>query len=129
MEISLVDELSHTQFVEARMSLTEFAEVITGFAHRPCVGEVRGLDRVGKRHEHKSFEFKVCEGDEIFKSNLKELAVKEVEKVCPEGWVPDTSFSSQGSFFHKDFNRKGKGVREQWARTTIRRWVEVEDDA
>jgi hypothetical protein len=69
---------------------------------------VRGLDKVGKRLSMKQFEFEIpVSGDEKGAINL-------VQKLCPEGYVPDLSFRSQGSFFTKD----GK----HYARTTLRRW-------
>jgi hypothetical protein len=63
--------------------------------------------------ESKSFEFKLPEGTDYH--NQKQQAINTVMNTCPESWEPDTSFSSQGSFFTKG--------EEKWAKTTIRRWV------
>lgn len=77
--------------------------------------EVFNLERAGKKLEHKMFEFFM--GGDFH--NERDRAVEMIASRCPEGWVPDMGFSSQGSFFRKD--------EERWARTTIRRWVEQEN--
>ena len=48
-------------------------------------------------------------------TNKMIIEIQEIKKECPDGWTPDLHFSSQDSFFHKDY--------ELWARTKIRRWV------
>lgn len=52
IEISIVDDLSGSQFVEARIPLKEFAELITGLSHVDCEFDFRP-DLVGKKREHK----------------------------------------------------------------------------
>ena len=75
--------------------------------------EVFGLVRIGKKMEHRSFDFPVV--FDIWARNKRELAKQQVLKCCPEGWEPDLYVSSQHSFFKKD--------EKNWASTTIRRWV------
>jgi hypothetical protein len=114
IRIEIEDDEAAARFLEIDISLEEFAQAVTGLSIRPCVGVVRGLERVGKKHEHKQFEFEIPSEGKYERDN-KEIARKAVEKVCPKGWIPDTSFNSQHTFFEKD----GK----MFARTTIRRWV------
>lgn len=106
------DKNAAIEFLELTVDPTIFVQALGTRAHVPCVAEVRGLDRIGKKQEHRTLEFplpKKCYRD-------KELAREEVYKYLPgEEWKPDLEFSSQGSFFEKD--------GEYWARTIIRRWV------
>jgi hypothetical protein len=48
----------------------------------------------------------------------KEQAMELAKEHCPYGWTPDLYFNSQDSFFYKD--------KKRFARTTIRRWVEID---
>jgi hypothetical protein len=111
--VEITDDTSGMTFVRMKLSLDAFAEAVTGLSYVHGTAEVNGLDRVGKKHEHKEFLFSL--GKKVGYSGLKEKARKKIEKVCPKGWTPDTSFNSQNSFFEQD--------DEQWARCTIRRWV------
>jgi hypothetical protein len=52
IEISIVDEMSSSEFVSARIPLKDFAEVVTGLACVPCKFEFRPM-LVGKKREHK----------------------------------------------------------------------------
>lgn len=94
-------ELNNEQFVNAAMNRLGNTEVMSA--------EVHSLERVGKTHEHKSFEF------EIPKWHDKTFAKEYAKNNVPNGWIPDLEFNSQTSFYEKD----GKS----YARTTIRRWV------
>jgi hypothetical protein len=78
----------------------------------PCQFSVIGLEKIGKRHQHKTFEFPIPVG----RNKIKAREI--VSSICPEGWVPDKEFNSQDSFFIKD--------GEYWARTIIRRWVDID---
>lgn len=94
-------ELTREQFINATMNRLAYTEVKNAY--------VTDLDKIGKRLEHKPFEFRISKyGD-------KGRARERVKKCCPPGYTPDLEFSSQNSFFDKD------GV--PYARTTIRRWV------
>ena len=101
------------------MSLTREEFVNAAMNRRACVDvsktEVFALDKIGKKEEYKEFEFEIPTTTSLDK-NQKEIAIEIVKKMCPEGWVPDTHFGSQNSFFKKN----GK----PYARTMIRRWVD-----
>jgi hypothetical protein len=53
IRIALEDRLSSIEFLEIEIPLEAFAEAVTGLAYTDCVFELRGLDKVGKRREHK----------------------------------------------------------------------------
>ena len=101
------------------MSLTREEFVNAAMNRRACVNvsktEVFALDKIGKKEEYKEFEFEIPTTTSLDK-NQKEIAIEIVKKMCPEGWVPDTHFGSQNSFFKKN----GK----PYVRTMIRRWVD-----
>ena len=113
IHITLVDGLASIEFAEVSLTPEQFALAITGLGRIVCDMEVRGLDRVGKKMEHDSLEFPL--GVESYAKNAKKVAIKKAHEACPEGWIPDTYFGSQDSFFYRD--------GETWARCTIRRWV------
>jgi len=54
ISISIVDESSHVQFVDVKMSLLDFANAITGLAFNSCDFELRHPELVGMKRESKS---------------------------------------------------------------------------
>ena len=111
VKIDIIDSLSSRTFVNLKMTMTEFALLITGLSNCEAMGEVQHLEKVGRKMEHRSFAFEI--GSKTVGG--KKEALKAIETACPEGWEPDLGFNSQDTFFEKD----GK----DYARTTIRRWV------
>ena len=119
--IEIFDWNSNTgaPFVKAVLTPGEFTQAI-GRCMSKCTIVVGDLSIVGKKMIYKTFEFKLP--DEAIKllSNEKEKIAKETIRVkCPKGWTPDMYFKSQDSFFIKREN----DVKEQWAKTIIRKWV------
>lgn len=117
IEINIYDNDSGVNFVEIHMTREQFINAVMnrlGHTETKCT-IVTDLDRVGKVREEKVFEFEMPDKDE-FKSNAIKIAIKIAKETCPDGWVPELSFSSQDSFFY------GKGGK-RYARTTIMRWV------
>lgn len=112
IRIDVTDETSRTRFLALELDLAAFAEAITGLAGIECDIDVHNLDRVGKKLEKREIEFLVAEKVWL---HDKELAIDLAKAATPEGWVADTYYGSKDSFFTKD--------GDQWARTTIRRWV------
>lgn len=115
ISISIRDELSRIEFVEAKISFNDFAEAITGLSFVDCEIMVNDFEKVGMQFQRKTLEFEL---PETTYSNRKDIAYKEALKLCDDGWVPSSYFSSQNSFFRKD----GK----DFARTSASRWVEVQ---
>jgi|GEM_PF-1844841 len=119
IKISFSDDNSSIEFASARMSLVKFAECITGLSHCEGIGEVRGLDKVGKKMEHDEIIFEMpdhtYENKKMIAKEAGNKALKE-QRTRDSGWVISDSFNSQGSFFRKD--------NKEYARASIRRWVE-----
>lgn len=107
-------EKSGTRFLELRISHADMMKAIQRSGDQKCKIKCRGLHQVGKKMEHKQFEFPFDRRKIPFKE-LDEMASREAIRVCPEGWYPDLYFGSKNSFFTKDGT--------EWARTIIRRWV------
>lgn len=112
--IEIRDHDASITFVRIELNPMQLSQALSRLSFIKCDMEVVGIDRIGKKMEHKNFEFKLRDSD-CFESNNKEVAAKKVFLACPEGWIPDAYFNSQNSIFWKD--------KETWARTTIRRWV------
>lgn len=115
IKITIEDKNSAMSFVIIKVSCEEFAKALTGLGCVDCKGDVAGLNKIGKKHEHKTLVFEIPES--VYKNSKfrKEKTVEIIKKECPKGWVPDESFNNQNSFSqHKD---------KYYARTTIRRWV------
>ena len=53
ISISIVDESSHVQFVDVKMSLLAFANAITGMGFNSCDFELRCPELVGMKRERK----------------------------------------------------------------------------
>lgn len=111
MRIELIDNQSSIMFAEIYLTSEEVTTAFSRIAYTPCLIKLYGLEKIGKKMEHKSFEFEI---PDVF-MKLKENALQTIKKVCPPGWIPDKEFNSQGSFFRKD--------EKQFARCIIRRWI------
>ena len=110
------DVASGVRFLELRMTPEAFTAALGRRAYCPAEARVRGLDRIGLQREQDEIIFPMPDDTDY---RMKQtVAIREAMRECPDGWEPDLSFSSQDSFFQRD----GK----EWARTTIRRWVEPE---
>lgn len=115
IEVRITDDTSATEFVTVKVRLADFTNCITGLSRVSCIGEVIGLEVIGKTHEHKKLVFENPENLSRYNEDGREKLTKLAEKECPKGWTPDATFDSQDSFFTKD----GK----HYAQTTIRRWI------
>ena len=111
--IEIEDDVANTTFVKVRLTPEQLSAALSRLANVDCELEVAGLDRVGKRHEHCTFEFEI---PKELASSSKEKELQELaQSLLTDGWISGGYFSSQNSFFNKD------GV--QYARCTIRRYV------
>jgi len=96
ISIQLECKNSNVEFVEARISLEDFAKALTGQGDLPMTFQTRGLELVGKIREQKPLVFEMPEGSDYM--DRKELAKKLAQNHCDEGWKADTYFGSQSSF-------------------------------
>lgn len=113
--INIRDKASNTVFIEMVMTREQFINATMNRLGCTAVkeAEVNHLDRVGKKMEMGTLTFEVPDRG-YQEDNLPEV-IKLAYKHCPDGWKPDTSFSSKGSFYRGDDGKR-------YARTTIRRW-------
>ncbi len=102
-------ETSKITFLEVTLTNDQLASMMSRLANTECEIEVKGLDKVGKQHEHQQFEFEYDK-----KENVKWICEMAVEKEFKD-WTSDHHYGSQNSFFQRD----GKN----FARTMIRRWI------
>ena len=114
VRLEIRDNASRVTFLRGIINSDSFMRMLSsqGDVEVEAV-EIKGLEKLGKEHEHKKFEFEM---PETRYSNQKAIAENIAQKTCPEGWVADRHFNSQDSFFTKG----GKSM----ARCTIRRWID-----
>ena len=117
--IEVEDESSGIRFLKINLSAEQFMACLGRLSMVKCDLELHGLNQIGKTLEVGKHEFKIpaelynrrYEEPDYFDKAAQELAQSQLT----DGWIADSYFGSQGSFFQKD--------EEQWARVTIRRWV------
>lgn len=111
--IEVKDEKSSQRVLSIKVSPLEFQKALARIACCDCdvYYNTKSFDKIGKTLEVKSFSFPLPECNF---QNRRDIAKEEVLKICPTGYIPDVSFSSQDSFTEKD----GK----KYAKTTIRTW-------
>ena len=97
INVYVEDTASSIRFLELTMTLTDFAMAITGHGYMPAVGEVHGLEFVGKRRVQEPRTV-VYTGPDTYNRNLM---ADWLEQNCQEeGWMLDTYLGSQGSVQH-----------------------------
>lgn len=112
--IEIRDNNSDTTFVSIELTPEQLSRCLSKQGDVKCELDIRGIERVGKKHEWKTFEFKVPSNYDRYKSKCSDLAFH-VDELLSDGWKSDHYFKSQTSFFNKD--------GELWGRATIRRYV------
>ena len=115
MEIRITDGSSGTEFVEAKLSLEDFAKAITGLGYIDCEIETRGLHLLGKKREHKT-EMVACNGWELNKND--ESAINNaLEPYEIDGW--------KGS--HYDM-KNSKNYSREFIKVGFTRYVDVDEN-
>ncbi len=112
IEISVRDRNAGVKFLSTVINPETFCSMLGRLAEVPVELEVKGLQKVGKTMEIDTLEF--CMPSHSYEEQ-KTVATTEAIKACPDGWIPDTYFGSQDSFF-----RVGE---KEMARCIIKRWV------
>lgn len=111
--IEIIDSQSSTTFLKVILTAEQLSMALSRQARVECQLEIDKLERVGKIHEHKIFEFEIPEN---LVSGAKEKELQELaQSKLSDGWIADGHFRSKNSFFTKD------GV--QYASCIIRRYV------
>jgi len=112
INITIEDDTSNIEFVDLEIGLKEFAEALTGMSNQKCDIELRGLENLGKKHEHDVIEFPM---PEVEWGKRDSVAFEEAKKHVPDGWEVSSYFGSQTSFFFKE--------DKKFARANIFRYV------
>lgn len=110
--IEIRDKNASITFIRVKLTPEQLSAVLSRQMSVECEVDVYALDKIGKVHENKTMEFEIPESLASSKhaNDLQKLAQSELS----DGWIAESYFGSQGSFFKKE----GK----QYARVTIRRW-------
>jgi hypothetical protein len=110
--IEVEDENANARFLKITLTPEQLSAALSRQCSVECQIEVRGLEKIGKKHENKYFEFEIP--IELASSRNENELQNLAQSLLKDGWIAEKYFSSQNSFFKKD------GV--QYARCTIRRW-------
>ena len=110
--IEIEDDNANARFLTIKLTPEQLSEALSRTMCVDCEIEVKGLEKVGKTHENKSFEFEIPK--ELASSRNENQLQTIVQSLLTDGWISDGYFSSQNSFFVRD--------GQQMARCTIRRW-------
>jgi hypothetical protein len=111
--IEIEDEKASVQFLRINLTAEQFTACLGRLAMVPCEMHINGIEKVGKQHENTSFEFAISEAE--YKNRNEVVLQAAAQSQLKDGWIADSYFGSQGSFFKKG---------DQWfARVTIRRWL------
>lgn len=110
--IEIEDDNANAMFLTIKLTPEQLSEALSRTMCVDCEIEVKGLEKVGKTHENKTFEFEI---PKELASSRNEIKLQELaQNLLTDGWLAEGYFSSQNSFFMKD--------NKQMARCTIRRW-------
>jgi hypothetical protein len=112
--IAIRDANANTTFCEVILTPQQLNNALSRLGYVDCKLNIGGLDKIGKKHENKIFEFPITVKDRKNNKHLQGIAQSLLDKEN-EGWIAEDYFNSQDSFFEKE----GK----QYARVTIRRWI------
>lgn len=111
IELSITDEKSGTQFLSARIGLSDFAEALMGLGYVPCKFDLRA-DRVGLRYEHKE-EFVPFTDNGYYAHGSKEREEIAAAALAPfeiDGW------KGRADDFFNHHRRGSGGVRVTFTR-------------
>jgi hypothetical protein len=115
MSITLGDSNANADIIKIQIEAADLIRLFANQANVPCKFIAANLDKIGRYHKHKTFEFPLPKNFEKIKyTDRKTTAYKIAVELAPKNYEPDSNFSSQNSFFEKD----GK----PWARCTIRKY-------
>ena len=117
-EIELYDSDSSTLFAKVKLTPKQLSAVLSRQEYAECEITVQNLNRLGKKHENKYFEFEIPEGAKT--EELQKICLLTLGKSKMSEWKPDDYYTSQNSRFKKD----GK----HYARAIIRRWIDQPDN-
>lgn len=114
--IKIEDGKSSNRVMNIFITPDQWMQLISRLSAVSCDVEITDIpERINKKMENKKFHFEF-DYEGLNHDARSDLATEVADEKCPNGWISDGYFNSQGSFYIKD------GV--QMAQTTIRRWVD-----
>lgn len=118
--IEVRDRNANTTFLRIEIDPNQLSALLSKQGNVKCELDIRGLDSIGKNHEHETFEFILPKWfertyDYDLVDEQDKLLMEYANRLLTDGWEADSYFGSRDSFFKKD--------GENWARVTIRRGV------
>jgi len=122
ISITVEDKLSSIRFLEVKMGLESFAKALMGLGNVPVEFELQGLNRVGKKYEHKTVEVYVPHGHTGFISD--DFIDKAVSRRENDGWVG----SRRDCKNHHNWVRNFEDDEGSIYNVHFCRWVEVEKE-
>ena len=121
IQMRLEDEESGCAVFDVELSIENFGNAITGLGDIPCEFRVLGVERVGKRAEHKTVEVFLGDGT---RSNEDSRIRDAVAKHEANGWRGrDADLKNR----HK-FVRRQEGTGGAWYDVDYTRFVDIEGD-
>lgn len=111
--IEIKDRDANTTFLSIELSAEDLCRALSRQAHVKCEIDIRGVDRVGKKHENKDYIFKLPDFYNRRENSDKELA-EYVDSILEDGWQCDAYFGSQSSFFTRNGENYGKAIIRRW---------------
>lgn len=117
--IELTDKSSGIKFATVTLTPEQLSGALGRIAFTECECTVQGLENLNKKLVTGTHIFELPKGVSAISSNSDKI-YEIGKKTCPEGWVLNTYFGSQGSFFQKD----GK----QYVRGSIKTYQEDETE-
>ena len=118
LHIEIYDDIAAIRFVDIHLTPEQTCQAFSRIAYTPCTIQVKELHKVGKKHEHNILTFPLSTKEYNREKNT-EKAIEIADIYCPEGWIPDKGYNSKDSF---SIDKMGF----VWAKTFIRRWVDIE---
>lgn len=121
--IIIEDENSSIDFVTIELDPEQLSMMLGRLGKVPCILDIKGLDKVGKKMETKTHTFTLPDDFIPYKRNddqLYELSIKSLGENS-EGWIPDKYFGSQNSI--QPFINKETGETNYRCDVTLRRWI------
>ena len=116
--IEVRDRNAITTFCTVKLTPEQLSAALFRQVQVKCDVKVRGIDRLGKKHENKDFIFELpkhLQGYDADRDEIRKLGQFLIDE-DKEGWILDGGFRSQNSFF-KD------GKDRHMARAIARRWI------
>lgn len=114
--IDIHDDEANINFVRIELTNDQLVSALSRLGNTPCERvEVVGLNKVGKKMEHKILEFEIPDRYIGKWKTDQSLLERLANNACSKGWKPDHYYNSQETFF----NKNGKN----YCKVTIRRYV------